>query len=232
MGFGHVAASKRSPTMLLLARLSAGERRRLEELSSNGVDVALVEGNRVEDITFDKQSEGELIIGGVLSQVTRQAAKAAREAGLDFLVLKADSAADTLLEEGIGLVLAIQEDVSDTFLRTLEGLPLDALLLPPLQEPLTVQKQLELRRLVILSRRPLFLELDREIDSAQLEVLRSAGVAGIVVSGRRGQELVGALRKLIDSLPMPKRRREEKKDALLPLPASTRPPTDDEEDED
>ncbi|MEE8369583.1 MAG: hypothetical protein V3S00_02300, partial [Dehalococcoidia bacterium] len=143
-----------------------------------------------------------------------------REAGADFVVVEWPSvSAEVLLEEGIGLVLALGQDVSDTTLRLLADLPLDALVVPAPAAPLTLARLLEVRRLAALSRTTLLMEIGEEIGASRLQALRDAGVAGVILAAGAQDRLPG-LREAIDALPARGRRREERADAVLPAQGS------------
>ncbi len=151
-----------------------------------------------------------------------------KEVGLDFVVFdSAASAAEALLDEQLGYVLALPQDITDTDLRLLESLPLDALLVPP-QEFLTVQGSLALRRFSVLSRMPLLMAIQPSVSAGQLRSLCEAGVVGLVIDGSAGRA-VADLRRTIDSLPPPGRRREERAEAILPTAAIAAAAAEEEE---
>jgi len=183
MGFGAIAR-KLSPTMLLLARLPASEAKRLSQAAQQGLDAVLFDAGSFSDLKDEPKNAGELPVGAMLSSVRGDDAKAFAEAGIDFLAFDSGSTpADLLLDEKLGFVLALNGEPSDSELRVLEGLPLDALLAPPLSTTLTVSTQLGLRRLAFFSQRPLLLEVPPDIPSSQLQSLREAGVIGVLHLG-------------------------------------------------
>ena len=232
MGFGAIAR-KLSPTMLLLARLPASEAKRLTQAAQQGLDAVLFDAGSFSDLKDEPKNAGELPVGAMLSSVRGDDAKAFAEAGIDFLAFdSASTPADLLLDEKLGFVLALTGEPSDSELRVLEGLPLDALLAPPLSTTLTVSTQLGLRRLAFFSQRPLLLEVPPDIPSSQLQSLREAGVIGVLVDGKSAWGNLPEIRARIDGLPVRRPRRVDRPDAILPRPPVQAAQATDDDDED
>jgi len=230
MGFGAGASRKPMPTMLCLLRLSASEMDKAAEAITKGADSIIFEGIDAERLKEQARKADNLLLGTRLDEAERAAVAAQRGAGADFVVLDFESAsAGALLEEGIGLVLALSRDTSDTTLRLLADLPLDALLVPAPDVPLTVARVLELRRIAVLARTPLLMEVTQDISASQLHILRDAGVAGIILEGG-ALERLPALREAIASLPPRGHRREERPEAVLPAPALVSAAEEEEEE--
>lgn len=230
MGFG-AAAGKPSPSMLCLVRLSSGEADKAAEAAAQGADAVIFEGIDASKLKEQAPRADQLFLGVRLSKAERAAVADQRQAGADFVVLDPQLAsAEALLEEGIGLALALGRDTTDTTLRLLGDLPLDALLVPTPEAPLTVWRLLELRRISVLSRTPLLTEISAGADAPQLHALREAGVAGVIIESRALDHLP-ALREVIGSLPPRGRRREERPEAILPAQALAGAPAEEEEQE-
>lgn len=230
MGFGTGSTLKPSPTMLALVRLSPGEADKATQAAAQGADAVIFEGIDVTKLAQRAQQADQLSLGVRLSEAERAALAAQRQAGADFVVLDPQSAsAEVLLEEGIGLVLALGGDTPDTTLRLLDPLPLDALLVPMPEAPLTLGRLLELRRISVLSRTPLLTEISAGADASQLHALREAGVAGVIIDARALDRLP-ALREAISSLPPRGRRREEHPEAILPAQTVAEAPAEEEEE--
>ncbi len=136
----------------------------------------------------------------------RDDVRALREAGAGFLVFDADTTpAAALLDNDMGYIMRVDPAASDTFLRTVETLPLDGLLVPSLEGALTVRRALDLRRLSTFTRKMLVLGVAPAVDPVDLEALRDSGVIGVVVDGVEG---VAALRAKVDALPPRQRPRD------------------------
>ena len=226
LGFGAMASPKSESTMLLVARLAASESKRLGDLAKAGVDVALIDSPSAQKLP----DAGDLIVGAVLSSGDGALAAGLREAGYDFLCIDPNSVqADVLLEEQLGFMFPADPAAEDSELRLLETLNLDAVLLPAVNGPLTVRQQLSLRRVALLTRKPMLVAVSDVLEGNQLRGLRDSGTVGLVVDGK-ADKTVAAMRKAIDELPARRRRREDRQSALVPA-MGLRQSTEPEEDE-
>ena len=192
---------------------------------SAGADVVIVGDNTAP--ASGKAPDGCVAgawIGGTAS------AEAMKEAGFDFVVFNPDTTPSTaVLEEQIGYVLVLPEDVSDIELRSIEGFQLDAIDVGRLDASLTVRRQIDLRRVFALTRKPLMASVPGDIGVAELQALRDTNVA--VLYAERPED-VAPLRKTIDALP-PRSRRKDDPDRPTPLvPRAASVGEDDEGDDD
>ena len=135
------------------------------------------------------------------------------------------TAAIALLDEKIGYVLSLPDDLTDNDVRTLESFQLDAIDVGALSGPLTVRKQIDLRRIFAMTRKPLMASIDAAISLTELQALRDTNVLVAVVEGA---DNVAKLRKTIDALPPRSRRKDDDRPTpLVPHNAMA----DDEPDE-
>jgi len=231
MGFMALARTQ-SPTMLCLVRVAGNDTKRAAEAVEKGADVIILDHADGGAVKEQGKKAGQAILGGRPERAERRDVAALREAGADFVVLDAQSAmAEALLEEKIGFVLEVESDADDTTLRLLGDLGLDALIVPPPDGSLTLQKLLGFRRLAMLSRTPLLTAVDSDWDAGRLQALRECGVAGVIVDASS----IGNLQRLgetIASLPARGRRREERTDASLPAQVMAGVSDDDYDDDD
>lgn len=231
IGFGAVASRKPSPTMLLLARFPAEQADKAAQAIQGGADVLLFEGD-ISALRGKLEDVAEVPVGVRAPATSGETLAGLRESGVDFVVFQAEAtAAEALLDEQFGFVLALGLDASDTALRILKDLPLDALVIPPIEGPLTVQRQLDLKRLTLLSQMPLLVEVPTQTTAAQLRSLREAGVIGIIVDGASEGSRLAELRQAIDRLPPRGRGREERAEAVLPAAAYLAAGGEEEEEE-
>jgi len=152
----------------------------------------------------------------------------------DFLVFDAETtSAEALLETEMGYVLALSGEPADSLLRTLDAFRLEGLWVDDWRGPLTVHRQMELHRVHLLSRTPLFVPVQPDIGPAELECLRDAGVVAVAVNGMEAGawQQLGDLRQAIDGLPPRPRRREERPEAVLALGRESAPQAEEEEEE-
>jgi hypothetical protein len=218
--------------MLCIVRLNANEAGKAEDAAKKGADALIIDGGdpgKVKD--FAKKAPG-LVLGVRPQKTERDQVAALREAGADFVVLDAQSGmADSLLEEKVGFVLLSQGDTDDTRLRLLAELNLDALIPPPPDGALTIERLLELRRVSALGRTPLFVDVSGDVDASRLQALRESGVAGVIVEGSDVGKL-GKLREVIAALPARGKRREERSEATIPAATMAGHDHDDDFDDD
>lgn len=231
-GFGPRAASAAQPTMLSIVRLNSNEANKAEEAAKKGADAVIIDGgDSVKMKDFSKKAPG-LLIGVRPQKSERDQIASLREAGADFVVLDAESGmADALLEENVGFVLLARLDTDDTRLRLLADLNLDALIPPPPDDSLTIERLLELRRVSALGRIPLLLELSSDADASRLQALRESGVAGVIIEGSQLGKLE-RLRETIGALPARGKKKEERGEAMIPAAAATSHNHDDDFDDD
>lgn len=209
--------SEPQPTMVLaaLARSAADA----ADLVKRGADVVII-GGPSSPASPDAPKTAEGVLGAWISGSREDEAKAFREAGYDFVVFDPNSAAATaLLDDQVGYVISVPPDLSDTEVRTLESFNLDAVYVGKIEGALTVRRQMELRRLFAMARKPLMASVSGKVGVAELQALRDANVA-VVVAESPGE--VEALRRTIDTLPPRTRRRdaEERPAPLVPRAAA------------
>lgn len=228
LGFGLATAQKPDPPLLLLVRLSQGDTARAAEAAAAGASAVIIDGARPEALRSRRELEG-VLWGARPAREEREDIASLQEAGADFAVLSPRTPAEALLLERMGLVLALEDQSSDSELQVVRSLPLDALLLPPLEEPFTLERLLQLRRISFLSRMPLLMPLAADTSVPRLQALREAGVAGVIISGGEIGHLP-ALREAVQALPLRSRRQEERSEAILPA-TSAAPSVQEEEEE-
>ncbi len=223
MGFGAAKAEQR-PTMLVGY---FGPEADIAGAKDAGADFILVDArNAGVDAAKVRAAAGELPLGVWTTVQDSDAAKALREGGIDFLVVAEDSPAASLLDDDLGYVLALPSQPEELFLRSLEPLSLEALLLHNIPSPLTVSGELELGRTGSLARRPMICETSPSASVDDLQCLRGVGLAGVMtdVAG------LAQLKETVKSLPQRKSRREER--AVVSLPRSKAPAEEEEEGDD
>lgn len=214
IGFGTARASAQRTVVLLgLAR----EAKDAADLARRGADVVLVE-------KVGGGAAGEVVAGAWLDGSSD--AKQLKQAGFDFVVFDPDKTpATAVLEEHIGYVIALPRDASDTDLRAIESFTLDAVDVGAVEGALTVRKQIDLRRVSALTRKPLLTRVKADISVDTLQALRDTNVSVVAVEG----DGVERLRKTIDALPPRTRRRD---DGERPVPLVPHGPMGDGEHDD
>jgi hypothetical protein len=206
LGFGSAKAAS-EPTMVLAA---LGDGAAAVDLAKRGADVVII-GSAGAPAASSKPGDGA-IAGAWIAGRADNESTAYREAGFDFVVFGADAAATSLLDENVGYVMALPDDMSDNDLRTLEAFQLDAVDVGTIDGAMTVRRQIALRRIFATTRKPLLARVGASITATELQALRDTNV---VVVAAEGGDNVERLRQLIDGLP-PRHRRKDGDDRPTP----------------
>ena len=236
MGFG-AAARTSNPSLLLIALLPALSPEAAREAVDRGADACLVAASDVKDkeVKAVVEALGEVPCGLRLGRLDGDVAGHVAELGVDYAAFDPEAAlATTLLASNLGQVLVLKDDLKDVYLRTLEALPLDAILLPQWKGALTVRQQMELQRVSGLARKPLIVTVSPQVTGSELEVLREAAVVAVAVEAdsKGALDALASLRQVIDEMPPRRHHREERGEALLPrVLEAVASATDEEEEE-
>jgi hypothetical protein len=225
MGFRVAAAVSSKPRLLLVASLAQADVSGLADYVA-GADAGLLfiakSGSGVKTLQKITQLVPDIPWGGWLKDEAGEGAvEQMAKAGGDFVVFPA---ADTPLAvphgKEIGKVLQVEASLSEGLLRTVNGLPVDAVLIAG-EEPgrfLTWHHLMLFRRLAGLLAKPLLVSVPAKVTADELQAIWDAGVDSIIVAVGVGQPAGGlkGLRQMIDKLTFPSSRQRGKAEALLP----------------
>jgi hypothetical protein len=221
IGFRAVRPQK-NPQLLVAVQLDSGDGDSVRQAVEKGVGAIVLKGAKAGDVKEASQAAGEVPLGAWPQNLDAGGSAAFVEAGVDFVVFDAErTPASALLEDKLGYVLALRSGQDENYLRVLESVVLDAVLLDDYAGPLTLQKQVGLRLVAGLTRKPLMLPVKLPIEKGDLECLRDAGVSVLAVDGSDAKALdeLPSLLEAIETLPGPRRRRETSLEVLLPRAA-------------
>jgi hypothetical protein len=226
MGF-VTARTTADATMVLVGM--ARDARMAADMVKHGADAVVIgSAGSAANANDAKQVDGA-IAGAWLDGRSDGASKSCKDGGYDFVLFDPDKTASTaVLEEGIGYVISVPNDVSDNELRAIEGFSLDALYVGEIKSAMTVRKQMELRRMFGLARKPLMASIPADLSQSELQALRDTNVVVVANDSADGVE---KLRKLIDALPPRSRRKEDPERPIAMVPRSA-PGAGDEDDDD
>lgn len=204
LGFGSAKAAV-AATMVLAG--VAPDAQAAAELARRGADVVIIGSPSSPAAAASGKDVTGAVAGARIAGKAANEAAAYREDGFDFVVFDPNSASATaLLDDKIGYVLALPDDLTDNEVRTLESFQLDAIDVGALAGPLTVRRQIDLRRIFAMTRKPLMAAVDAAISVVELQALRDTNVLVAVVEGAQNVE---RLRKTIDALPPRSRRKDD-----------------------
>jgi hypothetical protein len=209
---GFVTARSAAQATMVLAATTQ-DARAAADLASRGADVVIV-GSAGAPARPEAPEGVTAVLGAYVAGVEPDESKRFREAGFDFIIFDPDRAGATaLLDETIGYVLRLPEDLTDLEVRALEGFRLDAIDIGAFAAPLTVRRQIGLQRLFALTRKPLMSAVMPDIAPAELQALRDTNVPIVTVDG---SDAVATLRAKIDALP-PRTRRKDENERMTPF---------------
>ena len=216
LGFGSARAAA-EPSLVLAARCD--DAASATELVRKGADAVIVGSAKSPAASGAAAGIKDAIAGAWVPGKAAGEAKAYTDAGFDFIVFDPDhTAAVALLDHDAGYVMVLPADLGDAETRALETFHLDAIDIGPIDGALTVRKQLDLRRLYAMVRKPLMATVRGDGPAAELQALRDANV---VVVTAENASAVEQLRKTIDALPARRRHRESEERPTPLVPRTT-----------
>lgn len=229
LGFRAAASTSKSPPMVLIAVLYPGDAPAAAAVKKSA-DAVLFKGAQSREKLV--ASMGEVPWGASLDEATEKELSQLKGKGCDFLVFDAAKAPLTLLrEEEVGKIVEIDPSLADGLVRAIEQLPIDAVLIGG-EPSLSVHRLMVCQHVANLVRKPLVALAPLDMSKEDLEELREAGMAGVVVNVEAdAKEGLSRLRQIIDALPPSRRGRREKADALLPYLGEEVMPQVEEEEE-
>jgi hypothetical protein len=220
-GIGFMAARAEKQATMLLGGM-AKDARGGADLARRGADFVVLQ----RAAPGDAKECGEAIAGALIEGDAD--AKAYKDGGFDFVLFDPDRTSSTaVLEENIGYVMLVPKDAGDNDLRAIEAFQLDAVDVGELRGTLTVRRQMELRRVSGLTRKPLIAAVSPDISVPALQALRDTNVVAVLAES----DGIERLRKTIDALPPRARRRDDDRPTPL-VPRTTAGAGEDEHDDD
>jgi hypothetical protein len=159
------------------------------------------------------------------------------KAGADFVILPSEAAV-LPADKKIGKILQLDESVTDVLLRTVNDLPIDAVLVvdSSSEKAITWRSLMQFRRFTGMLSKPVLVTTMPDVSASDLQIIWETGVSGLVVDINSASDAnsLNKMRELINGLshPLPK-----KKERLIPfLPQgshqATRTEEPDEDDDD
>jgi hypothetical protein len=168
---------------------------------------------------------------GALEEVDK-----AIETGADFAILPSSG---TVLpsDRKIGKILQISASVTDVLLRTVNDLPVDAVLVTEDGEgnAITWQKLMLCKRFTGMLTKPVVVPIPHTVTGAELQLIWETGVNGVMVDMKSISDTsaLDTLRQVIDGLQYPSPKKREKLTPVLPQTvAKTEQPEEPDEDDD
>lgn len=224
-GFGFLATREKSPSMVLVASLNKAGAKLAGDCNKKGADALLISLSTAAEADGLIKDES-IIWGAVVKEASKDSSEVLLKAGVDFTEVRSDSPAALLASEKLGRLLVVKPGMTDSDLRIYSALRLDAVV-TEIEAPVTVGVVASALRFAMLTGKSVLVAQGKaEITGIELEVLRDAGVKGILVEVADKDDLnkLEAMRKLIDGLPLKARKSAERGtiSALVPQAAMQR----------
>jgi len=212
MGFRAAAAgASPKPGMLLVALVATNA----AKTAVAGADAVLfsIPKTGVKSPKPKAMSEPGVPWGGWLKEVTGPGVKQLGEGGADFVVFPAESVSSAILEDDkLGKIVEVEPTLDAGLLKTVDDLPVDAVLVAAEKPSLTWQDLMLFRRCASLLSKPLLVSVPAEVTASELQALWEAGVSGVVAEAGKTAEL----RRIIDKLVLPSGGKGRKAEPLVP----------------
>ncbi|MBN1366340.1 MAG: hypothetical protein JW967_00225 [Dehalococcoidales bacterium] len=230
LGFGKVPVQEK-PGILLAASITDAGMKNLTDCVSGADAVFLISdsiGSLLNTLPKLKDEVPDMLWGGWLQKAQTEKADA-KNMIADFLAFSPE----TIIFETpakVGRILEIDESISDTQIRAIDDLPVEAVLFTPRPYSINWQYLIALQRLDNLLAKPLLAAVPSDINVTGLQILWSAGVDGVVIEGGESGKF-RTLRQEIDKIIFPLPRKSKKVDVMLPF-INTTPTQESDEEED
>ncbi len=219
IGF-HPSAESKDSVLLLIAGLSGAKVKEAKVVADVNADAGLIlnESASTEIVGQMIEAVGDVPMGVFVKDVSEEKIKELVGSGCDFVVFDIKVAAAVLHKEGVGKILKIEPSLDQGFVRAINSLDVDGVLVSDEGEDsfVAVEHLLVYRRFVELLEKPVMITLPSSVTSAELGNLWQAGVDGIVVSPAQSVKALAELKKMIEGLPRGARGRRGKVGVILP----------------
>jgi hypothetical protein len=239
MGFMVGKASSEKLRMQLIVQVAPDD---MEQVSSalSSADAVFVEITKAEDIdTLVKacRAKDGVPTGGWLKASSATVLKKITNAACDFIVFPAAAPLSAIPKDKVGRILELDNSLSDSLLRTVNDLPMEAVLISSKEDesPLIYSSLMLVQRLMYLVSKPVLVPVSSDISEADLQALWDTGVSGVVVKVRDEKTVakLSELQTAIGKLQPPAYRKKSRVSATLPRlqPETPAPVEEEEEDE-
>ncbi|MDY6892686.1 MAG: hypothetical protein SVO26_03085 [Chloroflexota bacterium] len=242
IGFGVSASREKTPQMLIIADMPAGDSELATTATQAGADILLLNTeSRGNKDTLARLSSTKLSVpwGVSLDTLTKEDSEQLVKTECDFIILNPDKTPATILDEDrIGKVLRMEPSSGGGLIRTANHLSIDAVLLPVANEgeaSLSISQVMAYHRLIRGLSKHLIIALPSDLATSNLESFWSLGARGVVVDLTVGnpEQKISEVKEEIGKLPSRRRKSGEKGGPLLPFSRMHSDVIDpDEDDED
>jgi hypothetical protein len=220
IGFRPSVSEPKSPTMLLIAGLSGTQVKEAKILADVNADAGLIlsEGSNIKTVRQMVEAASDVPLGVCVKGMSEEKINELAGLGCDFVVFDIRIPAVVLHKEGVGKFLMIEPSLDQGFVRAINSLEIDGVLISSRggDSFVAVEHLLVCRRFVELLEKPVIMALPSLGTKAELTSLWQAGVDGVVAPSTQSVEALAELKKMIGDLPRGARGRRAKAGVILP----------------
>ncbi len=243
MGFALGRPAVEKPRMQLAVSLTSDNSDSVAAISDSvdAVIIELAKANALKAIEKICQAKESPIAGGWFRISEDETLSKLSETTCDFIVFPTNSTLAVTQKEKIGKILELDETLSDALLRTINDLPVDAVLVSDKEKekPLTLNRLMAIRRIIQMLNKPVIASVSDSLTSSDLQAIWDLGVSCLLIESVNDQSAakLKELKKAIEKLAPAASRKKERASPLLPRIQAKTPPTetehpDEEEEED
>jgi len=221
MGFKAGQAVSQRSKMLLVARLTKIDMGNLADYVA-GADAGLLPisqlNSGIQALKKISQAVPDIPWGGWLRDISWAKMKRMKKFECDFVIFPAVNTSLTILEDNeVGKILEVGTSINDRLLKTINELPVDAVLITGERREdyfLTWQHLMLFWHFADSLTKPLLVSVPSRIKANEVQLLWEAGVSGVIVEA--GSDGLKGLRQAIDQVVFSPQRERRKAGALLP----------------
>jgi len=219
IGFHAAVSEVRSPTMLLLVRLSGTQGKEAKIVSEVNADAGFIvsEGTSAKAIGQIVEAVGNVPVGVFVRGMSQKEIDELASLGCDFVVFDIKGAASILRKERVGKFLMIEPSLDQGLVRAINSFEVDGVFISSGGDPvMTMEHLLVCRRFVELLEKPVIMTLPSLATKEELTSLWQAGVDGVVAPSTQSAEALVELKRMIGDLPRGARGRRARAGVVLP----------------
>ncbi len=204
MGFVSSSTYAPVPPMILVVRLDASAGKSVAG-AVGSADCVIVKADGAEQAKAPEGLPESGVWGVQAPGIKVVEVSGLGEKGSDFMVLDAESSQGALLnEENVTKVLSVSTSIEEAYLRILEDVPIDCLLIEhEANGDLMISDLMTLRSILTAVSKPCLVQVRPGLTDGDLSALRHVGAMGVVVDVKSKKEAseLPRLREAIDALP-------------------------------
>jgi hypothetical protein len=228
IGFMVSKSTSEKPRMQLVALMSAEN---MDKVSAGlkYADATLIEISKSSDIdALDKacQTVDGAPSGGWIKASNAGTVKKFMNIQCDFLAFPTSAPLSVTQKDKMGRVLEMDASLNEGLLRTVNDLPVDAVLVVDNGDDsaLTLNRLMFIQRIIYLTNKPVMVPVPGTLSGPDLQALWDMGVTGIVVevTDEKSAEKLSDLREMLEKLNPPAFLKKARTSAILPRPQPER----------